>query len=95
MSIFNPSVEKLENGIQNCAKTQQDIAKNIANLSNPNYVPKTFDKELAEAQGRLDRKVLIEDEMTKMSKNSVHYNTYVKLLTMRYQNIRKVVTLGK
>lgn len=88
-------INHLENNIRECAKNQNVIAKNVANLNNPNYVPKTFDTELNDAQGRLDRKVLLEQEMTKMSRNSIRYNTYIKLLTMKYQNMRKVATLGK
>lgn len=92
---MDASISKLENNIKECAKTQSVIAKNVANLSNPDYIPNSFDRELAVAKGKLDKKVLLEQEMTKMSRNSIRYNTYIKLLTMKYQNMRKVATLGK
>jgi flagellar basal body rod protein FlgB len=95
MTLFNESVDRLENGISKTVEAQKVIAKNIANLSNPNYIPEGFDDELKKAKIKLDRKVLLEQEMTKMSKNGLKYNAYLRLLTMKSQNLRRVATLGK
>lgn len=93
MGLYD-SIDRLENNIVRTSGAQQQIAKNIANLNNPAYVP-PFDKELADAQGRIDRKVLLENEMAKMSKNSIEYNTYIRLLTNKYQSLKKIASQGK
>lgn len=95
MALYDASIKKVESAVKQTARNQEIIAKNIANLSNPDYVPKTFASELDKAKYQRERKVNLEKEMAKMGQNAVKYNTCNRLWTIKYQYLRKVATQGK
>lgn len=95
MALYDAGMINIENAVKQTAKNQEVIARNIANLSNPDYVPETFDSELEKAKYERDRKVNMEKEMAKMGQNGVKYNACNRLWTIKYQYLRKVATQGK
>ena len=93
--IFDPTFEGLQTGIIRATKAQSVIAQNIANANNPDYEAQEFDAVLNKAVKRANKKVIIEEEMDALSKNSIKHSAYVKLLASKINVIRTVVTQGR
>lgn len=92
-AVFNRTYSQLEKATLEATRRQQVYAKNIANLSNPDYVP--VDEKGKPISSKLEKDALLENEMSKMSQNNVKYTAYVKMMSLRFQTLRKIVTLGK
>jgi len=95
MEIFDDTFVRLQESIDRATKKQAVIAQNIANLNNPNYEPLEFDDVLNKAVKRADKKLVLEEEMAALSKNSIEHSAYVKLLASKISVIRTVVTQGR
>lgn len=94
--VFDGTYGQLEQAMQVASKRQAVIAHNIANASTPDYEPLTFDEELMKAVKRQDRKsVVLEDELSALTENSVKYSAYVKLLTSKINNLKAIATQGR
>lgn len=94
--MFDKSFDALENAIRVSAKRQAVIAHNIANANTPGYEAKEFDEVLGKAVVREDnKKVVLEKEMDELSKNSMKYSSYVKLLSSKLGILRTIATQGK
>jgi len=94
--VFDNTISNLEGGMRTSAAKQTVIAHNLANANTPGYEPMDFDEELGKAVKRQDsKKVILEEEMARLSENSVRYSAYVKLLTQKFSILRSVVTQGR
>lgn len=94
--MFDYAYLSIEKGMKESAEKQAVHAHNLANANTPGYVPMDFDEELGKAVKRQDsKKVVIEDEMSKLSENSMKYSAYVKLLTSKINILRTVATQGR
>ena len=94
--MFDYAYISLEEGMKNAAEKQAVHAHNIANANTPGYTPMEFDEELGRAIARQDsKKVVIEEEMSKLSENSMKYSAYVKLLTQKINILRTIATQGR
>lgn len=95
-AIFDRSFEDLERAIQVSAKKQAIIAHNISNANTPGYEAKEFDEILGRAVVRQNnKKVVLEEEMDRLSQNSLAYSSYVKLLSSKLGILRSIATQGK
>ena len=95
LEIFDETFINLQQGINRATKVQTVIAQNIANANNPDYEPMDFDAALNKAVKRADKKIVIEDEMAALSKNSIEHSAFVKLLASKISVIRTVATQGR
>jgi flagellar basal-body rod protein FlgB len=95
IEIFDSTFVDLQDAISKATKRQAVIAQNIANLKTPNYEAMEFDEVLNKAVKRADKKVVIEEEMAALAKNSNENAAYVKLLTAKLSALHFVVTQGK
>jgi flagellar basal body rod protein FlgB len=95
MEIFDSTFVRLQEGITKVTKKQAVIAQNIANINNPDYVAQDFDEVLNKAVKRVNKKVILEEEMAALSKNSTEHSAYVKLLTLKMGVLHTVSTQGK
>lgn len=94
--MFDYAYISLENGMKEASEKQAVHAHNLANANTPGYVPMDFDEELGKAVKRQDgKKVIIEDEMAKLSENSIKYSAYVKLLSQKINILRTIATQGR
>jgi len=96
IGIFDEQFGKLERAMQVAAQRQAIIAHNIANANTPGYCAMEFDEHLMRAVERISNKnVNLEDELSALSKNSVDYSSYAKLISSRLSNLRTIVTQGR
>jgi flagellar basal-body rod protein FlgB len=95
MEIFDSTFMKLQEGISKATKRQSVISQNIANLNNPDYQALEFNDVLNKAVKRVNSKVVLEEEMADLAKNSEQNAAYVKLLTAKLSALHFVVTQGK
>ncbi len=94
--MFDNTISNLEGGLRKSAAKQAVTAQNISNAETPGYAPLDFDEELGKAVKRQgNKKVILEEEMSNLSQNSVRYSAYVKLLTQKFNILRSVVTQGR
>jgi len=94
--IFDQSFQSLEQAMKVATLRQSVIAHNIANANTPGYVPQSFDEELMKAVKRQDKKqVVIEDEMSELTKNSQKYSAYIKLMSSKLTVMRSIASQGK
>jgi flagellar basal body rod protein FlgB len=94
--LFDPTFNNLERKMEISTRRQEVITQNIANAKTPGYDAMTFDEELMQAVKRLDNKrVVLEDELSALTKNSVEYSSYVKLLTNKLSILRTIATQGR
>ncbi len=94
--MFDYAYISLEKGMKEAAEKQAVHAHNLANVDTPGYVPMEFDEELGKAIQRQDqKKVVVEEEMAKLSENSMKYSAYVKLLTQKINILRTIATQGR
>lgn len=94
-SMYDETFINLQRSIISATKAQTVIAQNIANANNPDYEPLEFDKALDKAVKRANKKIVIEDEMAALSKNSIEHSAYVKLLASKISVLRTVATQGR
>jgi len=95
MEIFDSSFIKLQEAISKATKRQAVIAQNIANLNNPDYKALEFNDVLNKAVTRANSKVVLEEEMAALAKNSAENAAYAKILTSKLSALHFVVTQGK
>ncbi len=98
--LFDDSMQRLMYGMKDSVKRQTVIAHNITNKDVPGYKPIRFSDEMQEMmlQPGFDPnndKVEEEDEMAKMTKNRFKYSTYVRLMNMKLEVLKKVINQGK
>ena len=78
------------------ARRQEIIAHNISNANTPGFEPLTFDEQLMRAVKRQDQtQINLEDELASLTKNSIKYSSYVKLLTSKFNILRTIATQGR
>lgn len=94
--LFDQSFDKLEKAMEIVAQRQAVIAHNISNANTPGYMALDFDEELMQAVERLDnKKVNLEEELAKLTDNSVKYSSYVKLLSAKINILKTIATQGR
>ena len=96
IGIFDNTFNQLERAMQIATMRQEIISHNIANAKTPGFEPLNFDEELMRATRRVDRKdVVLEDELADLSKNSLRYSSYVKLLSSKLNTLRTIAAQGR
>jgi flagellar basal body rod protein FlgB len=95
MEIFDDTFITLQRAVDRATKKQAVIAQNIANINNPQYAALEFDEVLDKAVKRTNSKLVIEEEMAALSRNSIEHSAYIKLLTSKINVIRTVATQGR
>ncbi len=95
MEIFDDTFVRLQQSINKATMKQSVIAQNIANVNNPSYEALEFNDVLNKAVKRANKKVVLEEEMADLSKNSLEHSAYVKLLTLKMSVLHTVTTQGK
>ena len=94
--MFDWPFDTLERSMRIATKRQEVITQNIANAKTPGYEALTFDEQMMRAVKRLDKKdVVLEDELSALTENSVRYSAYVKLMTSKLGALRTIVTQGR
>jgi flagellar basal body rod protein FlgB len=96
--LFDNTTVRLEGEIKETVRRQSIIAHNIANSGVEGYQPIRFADELAELQQRpgfTEDKVIVEEEMAKMTKNRIRHETYLKLYQMKLKSMKQVMNQGK
>ena len=95
IEIFDGTIGNLQQGIEKATKKQAVIAQNIANINNPGYEALEFDEVLNKAVKRANNKVVLEEELATLSRNSMEHSAYVKLLASKMNVLHTVVTQGR
>jgi flagellar basal body rod protein FlgB len=93
--VFDATIVNLQDGIEKATKKQAVIAQNIANINNPDYQALEFDEVLNRAVERANGKVVLEEELAALSKNSIEHSAYVKLLASKMNVLHTVATQGR
>lgn len=94
--LFDESFETLVKAMSIASQKQAVIAHNIANAKTPGYVAMTFDEQLMKAVQRQDNKeVVLEEELSSLTKNSTKYSAYVKLMTSKMNVLKSIATQGR
>ncbi len=94
--LFDHTFDTLEHSMRVATQRQAVIAQNIANAKTPGYQPMDFDEELMKAVKRTDRKeVVLEDELSALTENSVRYSAYSKMMISKLNILRSIATQGK
>lgn len=94
--IFDATFGNLERAMEIATRQQEVITHNIANAKTPGYEALTFDEELMQAVTRLDRrKVVLEEELSALTENSIKYSSYVKMLSSKINVLRNIATQGR
>jgi flagellar basal body rod protein FlgB len=90
---------RLEGEIKNCVQQQGVIAHNIANADTDGYKPIRSAEEIQEIKARgtdiNNDKVIVEEEMAKMTKNRIRHQSYLKIYNMLMQSKKTVISQGK
>jgi len=97
--LFDPTMQRLEVEMKECVRRQVIYAHNVANSDVKNYQPIRFADELEELRRRAGwsekkDKVIVEEEMSKMTKNKFKHSTMMRLYNMKIQNLKTVVKQG-
>ncbi|MCU0641387.1 MAG: flagellar basal body protein [Candidatus Margulisbacteria bacterium] len=96
VEIFDSSFGGLERAMQVATQRQMVIAQNIANAKTPGYRAMTFDEQLMKAVERAERRdVVLEDELSALTENSVKYSAVTKLMTAKLNVLKTIVTQGR
>jgi len=96
--LFDDTMLRLEGEISECVRRQAIYAHNVSNADSPGYKPIRFADEKREIESRpgfTEDKVIIEEEMAKMTKNKFRHQTFLRLYNMKMQTLKKVITQGK
>jgi len=96
--LFDDTMFLLENNIKQTINRQNIIAYNLANAKNPDFVPVRFEDELQEIMNRPGFKadqINTEEEMAKMTKNRYKHQSMVRLMNLKYEVLRKIISQGR
>ena len=94
--VFDATLNRLEGGVSRAIMRNSVIAHNISNANNPDFEALEFSDVLNKAVKRSDRKrVVLEEEMADLSKNSMRHSAYIKLLAAKMNVLRNIATLGR
>ncbi len=93
--MFDYAHLSLEEGMRKAAEKQAIYSHNLANANTPGFQPMDFDEELGKAVKRVEKKVIIEEEMAKLSENSNRYSAYVKLMSQKMNILKNIVSQGR
>lgn len=98
--LYDDTMLRLEGEIKKSIRKQAIYAHNVANAEVPGYKPIRFEEELKELQRRPGYsqdtdKVVIEEEMAKMTKNRMKHQTYMRLYNLKLEVLRKIINQGK
>lgn len=96
--LYDDTMLRVEGEIKETVKRQGIIAHNIANADVDGYQPIRFADELEELKLRPDfteDKVVVEEEMAKMTKNRMRHQAFLKIYNIKMQALRSVITQGK
>lgn len=96
VSMFDEGYAALEKAMKRSSEIQAVHAHNIANISTPGYEPMEFNEELGRAEKKLDgKKINVEEEMAKLSENTVKYSAYIKLLSQKINTLKSIASQGR
>jgi len=94
--IFDPTFNNIEQALKVSSAKQAVSAHNLANADTPGFEPMEFDETLNKAVKRQDSKrVVVEEEMSELSKNQIKYSAYVKLISAKFSILRNIVSQGR
>jgi flagellar basal body rod protein FlgB len=96
--LFDDTMFLLENNIKQTINRQNIIAYNLANAKNPDFVPVRFEDELQEIMNRpgfVADQINTEEEMAKMTKNRYKHQSMVRLMNLKYEVLRKIISQGR
>jgi flagellar basal body rod protein FlgB len=98
--LLDESMQRLLYGMKDSVKRQTIIAHNIANKDTPGYKPIRFAEELSEMMSRpgfdpQNDTVIEEEEMAKMTKNRFKHSTYIRLMNVKLEVLKKIVNQGR
>ena len=97
--LFDDVTLRLERDIKEATRRQAIIAHNIANADVEGYQPVRFEEELRELRrtpdGVSNDRVVVEDEMVKMTKNRMRHQTALKLYTAKTGVVKTVLSQGR
>ncbi|MFC1751941.1 hypothetical protein ACFL96_00895 [Thermoproteota archaeon] len=99
--FYNPPYKTMERGIYNSSERHAMYAYNLANATTPEFelVLSPEDRQqlarILPPDKPVDRQVLIEFVMSRMSENNKRYNAYTTMWKQKYDILRRVITLGK
>ena len=96
--LFDDTMFLLENNIKDTIQRQNVIAYNLANAKNPDFVPVRYEDELKDITSRpgfMTDQVNTEEEMTKMTKNRYKHQSMVRLMNLKYEVLRKIISQGR
>ncbi len=93
--LYDDTMLRLEGEIKKCVRKQVIYAHNVANAQVDGYKPIRFEEELKELEERPDYspetdKVVIEEEMAKMTKNRFKHQTFMRLYNLKLEVLKKV-----
>ncbi|MDI6731484.1 MAG: flagellar basal body protein [Candidatus Margulisbacteria bacterium] len=96
IEMFGEPIDTVEKAMEILTRRQEVIANNIANANTPNYKALTFDEELMQAVEReKNTKIILEDELADLAKNSLEYSSYVKMMASKFNTLRTIATQGR
>jgi hypothetical protein len=90
--INYPQLGRLEGSIRQNIDLHKQTVENIANINSENF-KKSFSSELSDAEINLKRESALDEELKNLK--AIKLESLMRLWTLRYQDLRKVVTLGK
>jgi flagellar basal body rod protein FlgB len=94
--LFDPTFNNLERAMDIATRYQAVIAQNIANANTPGYEAITFDEQLMQAVKRTENpEVVLEEELSSLTENSVAYSSYIKLVSTKFNMLRNIATQGR
>ncbi len=85
-------LNNLEGDLYSAIERRQKAIENIANINSDNFV-KSFPKELSAAELSVQRKTALDEELRNLQ--TVRIEGLMRLWSLRYQDMRRIVTLGK
>jgi flagellar basal body rod protein FlgB len=96
LNLFDGTFNSLEQAMQVTSLRQGVIAQNIANANTPGYEALKFDDQLMKAVTREEkRQVVLEQEMSDLTENSVRYSAYVKMLSSKLNMLKTIASQGR
>jgi len=96
VGVFDATFSALEHSMKIASMRQAVIAQNIANAKTPGYEPQSFDEELMMAVKRSDKKkMVLEEELSDLTKNSIDYSGYVKMMTTKLNILKTIASQGR
>ena len=96
MEVFDHALNQLERSMTISTKRQAIIAQNIANVKTPGYEGMEFDEQLMKAVKRREKKdIILEDELSDLTDNSVKYSSYVRLMSSKIAILKSIASQGR